>query len=133
MYTIIALEKTKDLFLHQKNEKTTNFNAIELRLSALQAHSSLGIGEKLHGPIVRICSKMHNEYPHTPIRIAFNIAVQATNETITERALVPSRLVFPILPIFPILNTIFPNQNNTTSAIKEAQAKMNLIVIESRV
>ena len=55
------------------------------------------------------------------------------NDTMGENGLVPSRIVFGIIPRFPILNTELPTQKQRMEIIKSAQAEMNSIVAERRV
>lgn len=50
-----------------------------------------------------------------------------------EDGFVPSKLVFEILPRFPILSTDLPNQEDRIETIKTVQAEMNSIVVERRV
>lgn len=52
------------------------------------------------------------------------------NDTINENGLVPSRLVFCIIPRYPILNTELPTHKDRMNAIKRAQAEMNSNVAE---
>ena len=81
----------------------------------------------------RIFNKISHDYPKVPKRFVLKIAVKAMNDTMSENALVPSRLVFGILPRFPILNTKLPKQRERMDMIKKAQAEMNTIVAERRV
>lgn len=55
------------------------------------------------------------------------------NGTLGEMDLVPSRIVFGILPRFPMLSTDLPNQKSRMEAIESAQAEISLIVAERRV
>lgn len=119
-------------FISDQWTQLTNLNAIELRLSGANAHSSLGVGVKQHGPRWRTYLKVHHHYPHKPILFVLKAAVNSLNDTIIEQCLVPSRLVFGILPKFPILNKAPTNQKDIIYAIITAQAEMNSIVSECR-
>lgn len=55
------------------------------------------------------------------------------NNTINERGLVRSRLVFGIIPIFPILNTFLSKQKDRMNAIKTTEIEINSIIAEIRV
>lgn len=55
------------------------------------------------------------------------------NDTMGENGLVPIRLVFVILPRFPLLRTNLPTQKERMGATKTAHTEMNSIVAERRV
>lgn len=55
------------------------------------------------------------------------------NHTMGENGLVPSRLVFEIIPGFRILNTDLPNKHERMAIISKVQAEMNTIIAEKRV
>lgn len=121
------------VFTSQRWRELTDMSGIELRLSGVKAHRSLGIGERLHGPLRRIYNKIAMDYPSSSASILLKIAVKAMNDTIGENGLVPSKLVFGITPRFPIISTDLPNQRNRMAALARAQMEMNSIVSERRV
>jgi transposase InsO family protein len=90
---------------------------ISLRISGIEAHNSLGIGERLHEPLRRIYEKVQMDYPHISPRIILKITVKVMNDTIGESGLVPSLLVFGVVPRFPMLSTDLPNQKERMTAI----------------
>lgn len=47
---------------------------------------------------------------------SLRVAVKVTNNTIGENGLVPSSLVFGIIPRFPILNTKLPRKRKNGSS-----------------
>lgn len=71
----------------------TDLSGIQLRISGVKAHSSLGIGGRLHDPLRRIYSKVRADYPQAQIKVLRKIAVKAMNDTIGEKGLVLSLLV----------------------------------------
>ena len=111
----------------------SNQCGIQLRLSGVKAHSSLGIGERLHDPLRRIYRKIIEDHPDVNPREALKIAVKAMNDTIGENGLVPTRLVFGMLPRYPILSQDVPTQNERMKAPTSAQMEMNRIVSERKV
>ena len=121
------------VFTSQRWKQLTDLQGIQLRLSGVKAHSSLGIGERLHEPLRRIYNKISHHKPHVDKSYVLKVAVKAMNDTMGENGLVPSRLVFGIIPRFPILNTDLPNQKDLMELIKKAQAEMNNIIAERRV
>ena len=106
------------VFTSQRWKQLTDLQGILLRLSGVKAHSSLGIGERLHEPLRRIYTKISHHKPHVDKSYVLKVAVKAMNDTMGENGLVPSRLVFGIIPRFPILNTDLPNRldNGLTEA-----------------
>ena len=111
----------------------SDINGITLRLSGVKYHNSLGIGEKLHGPLRCIFRKIKHDFPNIKNRFILRVAVKAMNDTINENGLVPSRLVFGIIPRLAIINTDLPTQKDRMNAIKSAQAEMNSIIAECRI
>lgn len=94
-----------------------------MRLSIVKAHSSFGIGEKLHGPLRGIFLKVKHAHPHMPNRYSLSVAVKAMNDTMNENGLVSSRLILGMLPRFPIINTALPTQKDRINAIKNCSSR----------
>jgi hypothetical protein len=59
-------------------------------------------------------------------------ATKVLNDTMGENGLVPTLLVFGIIPRFPILSTDLPEQKERMRVITAAQAEYNTIVAERR-
>ena len=108
-------------------------NGITLRISGVQAHSSLGLGERYHEPLRRIYRKTMKEYPGVPRHMGLQLAVKAMNDTMGENGLVPTKLVFGTIPRFPIINSDLPSQKERMDALQIAQKEMNSIIAERRV
>ena len=111
----------------------TDMSRIELRVSAVEAHNSLGIGERLHAPLRHIYRKIKSDFAQISPGILVNVAVKATNDTNGENDLVPSLLVFGIVPRFPIISSHLPTHRERMEALSEAQMEMNAIISERRV
>ena len=88
----------------------------------LKAHNSLGPGERYHEPLRRIYQKIRYSEPGINIQLALllavnltarsnaSLALKAINDTMNPEGLVPSLLVFGVLPRFPPFNTELPGQ-----------------------
>lgn len=87
-----------------------NMIGANISISGVEAHNSLGLGERLHAPLRRIFFKVQADHPSLKKELLLKIAVKAMNDTIGEDGLVPSLLVFGIVPRFPIMGTTLPNQ-----------------------
>lgn len=68
MYTVYPNRIRTDqgsIFASDRWSQITNFHAIELTLSGVNAHSSLEIGERLHSELRRIYNKITHAHPTT--------------------------------------------------------------------
>lgn len=61
------------------------------------------------------------------------VSIKAMNETINEEGLVKSRLVFGIIPRFPILILELQTQKERMDTIESSQAEMNTIFAEPKI
>jgi transposase InsO family protein len=52
------------IFASPKWKKLSNMAGITLRMSGVETQNSLGIGERMHGPLRRIYNKIRMDYPH---------------------------------------------------------------------
>lgn len=96
----------------------------------MKAHSSLGVGESLHGLLGRIYRKDRANFPDASPVILLKIAVKAMKDTIGENGLVPSLLVFGIIPHFPIISTEIPSQCERGQILSAVQMEMNAVIAE---
>jgi len=121
------------IFTSPRWKNYTDTSGIQLRISGIEAHNSLGVGERLHAPLRRIYKKVSTEYPQVAPDIRLKLATKAMNDTMGEDGLVPSLLVFGIIPRFPIISTNLPTQQERMDALATAQKEMNAIVSERRI
>ena len=61
------------------------------------------------------------------------ISLKGINDTIDQNGLVPSLLVFGVLPSFPSPSRNNPDQQERFEALKSARAEMESIVAEQRI
>jgi hypothetical protein len=106
---------------------------IQLQISGVESHNSIGVGETLHAPLRRIYNKVAFAFPNAPPQLILKCAVKAMNDTIGENGLVPSLLVFGMIPRFPILTSEIPHQQERMRILQVAQAEMNSIAAERRI
>ena len=105
----------------------------EIQFSGVESHHSLGSGERYHDPLRQVYLKIRYEYPSVKKEIALRLAVKALNDTMGPEGLVPSLLVFGVLPRFPAVNTSLPYQIERMEALKEARAEAATITAKLRV
>lgn len=121
------------VFTSRRWKDITNMVGIQLKISGVESHNSLGSGEKYHSPLRRIFLKVKDTYPHLDNKIILKLSVKSMNDTMGPHGLVPSLLVFGILPRFPISNTGLPDQRDRMKAMQVARAEMETYVAEERI
>lgn len=114
----------------RQNAKDTGIN---LQLSGIEAHNSIGKGERYHYPLRRIYETVEKEHPRLRGKSTLRLAIKAINDTMGPNGLIPSLLVFGTLPRFPGIEASHPNQRERFQALKTARAEMEAIVAETRI
>lgn len=104
-----------------------------MRISGVEARNSLGIGEALHGPLGRPFRKEKHDHPNIPRDIMPRLTTKAMIDTMNEDGIVPSLLVFGVIPRFPVIATDLPMQNKRTEALATARAGMGAMVAQNRI
>jgi hypothetical protein len=89
---------------------------IQLQISGVESHNSIGVGETLFATLRRIYNKVAFDFPNAPPQLILKCAVKAMNDTIGENGL------------FPALH-----QQERMRILQVAQAEMNSIVAERRI
>lgn len=105
---------------------------LKLRVSGVKVHNSLGIGERLRELSRPVFKKIKVATPNIPPKYV-QVAKKAMTDTIGKNELIPSRLVFGVLPGFSIFTNELLKQKGRMEVIKVVQAEMNLTVSERRV
>lgn len=106
---------------------------IHMQISGVESHNSTGLGEKMHDPLKRIYRKIQISNPDMRKDVLLKLAVKATNDTIGLNGLVPSLLVFGIIPRFPIISSELPQQEARMKVLAEARAEYEAIIAEMRI
>jgi hypothetical protein len=121
------------VFVSELFTSACTVNEIELRHTGTESHSSLGSGERYHAPLRQVYNKIRMENPCVPIDVCLQAAVYAINSTASPEGLVPSLLVFGILPKLPsIPGQCFPNRERMR--INEvARKEYEVIVAKQRI
>ena len=105
---------------------------VKIELSGVESHNSLSAGEKYHDPLRRIYEKILFDNPSMKPDFILSTAVKAMNDTMNCDGLVPSLLVFGVLPRFPSFRTALPNQTERMRALSAARTEMETITSELR-
>eukprot|EP00171_Calliarthron_tuberculosum_P002669 IDg2669t1 len=115
-------------------EQLTKASDIELKLSGVESHNSLGAGERYHGHLRRIYFKIKESTPNTSPEIMLRYAVKTMKDTVGTEGLVPSLLVFGSLPRIPGDEySKLPNRATRMRALAVARKEIETIVANLRV
>ena len=71
---------------------------IKVENTGIEAHSSLGLGERYHQPLHQTFRKIMADHKKTDRDLALALSVKAMNDTLGPEGLVPSALVFGEFP-----------------------------------
>lgn len=121
------------VFTSTRWNQLTSDNGIELKISGVESHNSLGLGERYHEPLRKIYRKLHHEAPDLEKAIVLRLALKAMNDTIGPEGLVPSYLVFGSLPKFPTVHASLPDQRRRMKALESARTEYATIVAKLRI
>ena len=106
---------------------------ITLQISGVESHNSIAKGERYHAPLRRVFPLLVSNNPNLPKTLALRYAVKGINDMANIDGLVPSLLVFCVVPSFPLSNKPLPNQRSRLQAIVDARLEMGRIVSEQRI
>ena len=106
---------------------------VMLQFSGVESHNSIGKGERYHAPLRRIFQLLSTNNPNLSKELALRYAIKGINDTANIDGLVPSLLVFGVVPSFPLSNRILPNQKARLQAMVDARLEMGRIVTEQRI
>lgn len=98
-------------------DNITAVHGIDLQLSGIQSHNSIGIGERYHAPLRRIFRVIRSQYLRLDPEVALRLAVKAANDTLGPEGHVPSKLVYGMDPAFPVENAQHPAQRDRMGAL----------------
>ncbi len=89
--------------------------------------------KKYHAPLRRIYNKIVHDEPRIDRTLALRLAQKAMNDTMGPNGLVPSLLVFGMVPRFPAVNSKLPHQVVRMRSLEIARTEMATIVAELRI
>jgi len=105
----------------------------EVVWSGIEAHNSLGVGERYHAFLRQIYRRVRMEHPSMQPGAALSLSVAAMNSTAGPRGLVPTLLVFGVIPRAPMLPLPLPAQRDRMLAVVTARKEMEAVVAKARV
>lgn len=105
-------------------------NETELQLSAVEAHNAIGVGERYHAPPRRIYLAVRNSYPKLRERLGLCLSIKSMNDTMGPEGLVPSLLLFVVIPSLPVINKQLPEpseKRDRMAVVSITRAEMSTI------
>jgi hypothetical protein len=110
-------------------------HGIEFHYSGIEAYNSIASGETMHACLRRVFIKVCSEFQNMDPMLALFLSVKALNDTANANGLVPSMLVFGVIPRLPasVLSSELPEQDQSFSALRSARAEMEQIMCERRI
>lgn len=100
--------------------------------SGVESHNSLGVGERYHAFLRRIYWRVRASHPDLPAEDALALSVWGMNQTAGPSGLVPTLLVFGVLPRMPVAPINLPAQRDRVMAMHAARQEMAKHVAKSR-
>lgn len=97
---------------------------INLEISGVESHNSNGLIERYHDPLRKIYNCIREDYPKLDPESVLRCAIKGINDTMGPEGIVPSYLVFGVLPSFPPLNTTLPHQKDIMAALNLSRNEM---------
>jgi hypothetical protein len=106
---------------------------IRTKAVPVEAHNSVGMVERYHGPLRRIYQIMRVELPGVDKDVALQMAFKALNDTAGPDGLVPTLLVFGAYPRMVESDPPSPTVTQRAAAIKKAMVEIRKIRAERQI
>jgi hypothetical protein len=97
---------------------------IKVKIVPIEAHNSIGIVERYHGPVRRAYSIISTEIQGIDKDMALQMAFKAVNDTAGPNGLVPTLLVYGALPRMVEYDAPSPTVAQRSAALKKAMAEI---------
>lgn len=101
--------------------------------SGVESHNALGNGERYHAFLRRVFNKVRADSPELSEELSLALSLKAVNDTAGPNGLVPTLLVFGVIPRIPLRASQLPNQIVRMNAMADARKEMEQIVARSRI
>ena len=120
-------------FVREQFASNCNSQGINMIVSGIDSHHSLGSGESFHRHLRRVFQSVRASHPTIDKKHALRLAIKAINDTAGPHGLVPSVLVFGSMPAFPLAPKNMHSQAERYKALATARKEMANIVAQRRV
>lgn len=105
---------------------------IQFKLSGVESHNAINSGERYHSYLRSIFERVRNEHNELDNDDILSIAVKACNDTAGPNGLVPTLLVFGVMPRFPLNPIDLPDQVERMRAMESARMEMAQVISKTR-
>lgn len=105
----------------------------ELVLSGIESHNALGVGERYHSFLRSVYRRVKLTHPAMPEDVALATTVAAMNQTAGPSGLIPTLLVFGVIPRMPVAPLPLPAQRDRMQAVVTARKEMQTEAAKARV
>lgn len=119
-------------FISAEWRNLTQAAGIKVKQSGIEHHNAIGTGERYHAYLRRIYNKVRMESPSLSSRMALSLSVKATNDTAGPSGLVPSLLVFGVMPRLPVRHAAIPYHTKRMRAAISARKEMTEVISKRR-
>ena len=106
---------------------------IELTLSGVEEHNALGEGERYHSCLRQVYEMVKADFRTIEAEYALQIAVKVVNDTAGPKGLVPTLLVFGIVPRTLVSPLDLPHQKKRMQASVTATNEMARTIAQRRI
>jgi hypothetical protein len=101
-------------------------SCIDLTHTPTESHNSLGLLERYHTPLRNCYNKLKHDYPGISDELALSCAVKAANDTMESEGIVPTTLLFGIIP--RVADENLPSQSQRSKCIAAAREEMSRLM-----
>eukprot|EP00171_Calliarthron_tuberculosum_P006057 IDg6057t1 len=108
-------------------------SGIQRQDSGIESHNTISVGEKYHDFLRRIYRKVRIEHSKVAKEECLSLAVHAMNNNAGPQGLVPTLLVFGVVPQMPLGFSDHPEQRERMKALHKARSEMAKAVAASRI
>ena len=120
---IITTDTGRNFISREFNQYTTNIGTT-INTVPVEAHNSIGIVERYHGPIRRVYQIITEEIPGIAPPLALQMAFKAINDTAGPDGLVPTLLVFGAYPRIVDTDSPSPTITQRATALRKATEEL---------
>lgn len=106
---------------------------ISVESTGTESHNSLGKGETYHALLRRVYNKVKLTHPQLPKELVLALSVKALNDTAGPNGLVPSLLLFGVMPRIPTEPATYPDTNARIQAMESPRDELEVINARARV
>jgi hypothetical protein len=111
-------------FTSKEFSQYINTLGTKIKIMPVEAHNSVGIVERYHGPIRRAYLIITTEIPSLKKDIALQMAFKAINDSAGPDGLIPTLLVYGALPRMTEYDLPSPSITQRSTALKKAMAEI---------